>query len=87
MGINPPTSPIKTKIIPSAIFNGCFNIYRFEINLLPRWCSKFFLGLLRRYKSKKLRIKLLINGCDMLGAKLPTSITYLIIGEYKGISV
>ena len=87
MGIRPPIIPTITNNIPSVILSESFSNYRLTISGLDKMERKSSWGLFIRWESKKLFINRLINDMEILEGKFPTSTTYLIIGEYRGMSV
>ena len=86
-GINPPIKPITTNNIPKLICKYLLNIYRSEIRLFDSNCSKSELFALFNSLSKNEKTISFISGKLVDGERLPTSRTYLTMGEKSGISV
>ena len=87
MGIRPPIIPTITNNIPSVILSECLSNYRLTISGLDKMERNSSLDFFIRWESKKPLTSRLTEDIEILEGKLPTSTTYLIIGEYRGTSV
>ena len=87
MGIRPPIIPTITNDIPSVILSECFSNYRLTISGLDKMEWNSSLDLFNNWESKNPFTNWFTTDIEILECKSPTSTTYLIIGEYRGISV